>query len=358
MDPHSSRNRLLDSSLNRAAEGLRVAEDICRFHWNLAGFAKELKELRHELLGVGRATLKIHRELLRARDIDGDVGRESGVAGTTGRPTPTGSDDALPNVAFSNLERVREALRTLEEITRDEARDVAGRFESIRYRLYGLEKGLARWSERRDKAPQLEASRLYLLATEGLCHGPLVETVGAALEAGVDIVQMREKTLSDRELIQRGRLLREVTARQGALFLVNDRPDVALLCQADGVHLGQDDLTVAQARSLLGEDRLIGVSTHSVEQARGAVNAGADYIGVGPMFPTQTKNAGPIFGPEGLRSVLSEVCLPAFAIGGIDEQSLCGILEAGGTRVAISSAILSSPNVREAVKTLRAALER
>src|SRR5262249_23947879 len=155
------------------------------------------------------------------------------------------------------------------------------------------------------------------LLSRQLTPRPLLEAAEEALDGGVDILQLREKALPAREALSLARTLREITARRGVLFIINDRPDLALLSHADGVHVGQDDLPVAAARSLVGDSMLVGVSTHSVDQARAAEREGADYIGVGPVFPTSTKDAGPTLGSEGLREVLDAVSLPVFAIGGI-----------------------------------------
>lgn len=357
MGPEHSRNRLVDVNLNRAAEGLRVVEDICRFHWNLPGFARELKELRHEVLAAGRGGTGRHRDLLRARDSEGDVGRASEVVPSTDDHQDGGG--TLPDLAYRNLERAREALRTLEEVSRSIDRKLAATFEAIRFRLYSLEKGIGQLGSdpgdngRSEMAARLERARLYLLATESLCPGNFPAAVEEAVKAGVDIVQMREVSLPDRALLDRARLLRELTARHQVPLIINDRPDIAILSLADGVHLGQSDLPLREVRSLVGEEKILGVSTHSVEQARKAFTEGADYIGAGPIFETRTKNAGPLLGPRGLEEVLSAISLPVFAIGGIREDNVQEILAGAGSRVALSSAILSSDDVPGTVRRLR-----
>ncbi|HVR76592.1 MAG TPA: thiamine phosphate synthase, partial [Planctomycetota bacterium] len=205
-------------------------------------------------------------------------------------------------------------------------------------------------------AGRIAAAQICLLATARLATRPLDEVVAEAVDAGVDCVQLREKGPSDREILRSARALRDITARRGVLFIVNDRPDIAIRAAADGVHLGQEDLPVAEVRALLEKKMLVGVSTHSVDQALAAEREGADYIGVGPMFPTLTKEAGPLLGPPGLRAVLAAVRLPAFAIGGINGSTVHSIREAGGTRVAISSAILAATDIAAEVAALRTAL--
>jgi thiamine-phosphate pyrophosphorylase len=152
--------------------------------------------------------------------------------------------------------------------------------------------------------------------------------------------------------------LRDKTRATGALFIMNDRPDIALLADADGVHVGQDELPVADVRQLVGPDRLIGVSTHSLEQARQAVADGADYIGVGPTFPSTTKQFAGYPGLELVRQVSREVTLPAFAIGGITAENVPQVLAAGCRRIAVSHAILGAADPAQAARQLLACLPK
>ena len=152
------------------------------------------------------------------------------------------------------------------------------------------------------------------------------------ISAGVAIIQLRDKRLDDRELLARGRLLAaligEAPPPARTLWIMNDRPDLAALAGSGGVHLGQEDVAVKDARRIVRPDRLVGVSTHSLEQARQAVLDGADYIGVGPTFPSETKQFDRLPGLELLRAVAAEIRLPAFAIGGISPQNLPQVLAA------------------------------
>jgi thiamine-phosphate pyrophosphorylase len=174
--------------------------------------------------------------------------------------------------------------------------------------------------------------------------------------AGVDAIQLRDKTLADRELVQRARLLREATAGGPTLLIVNDRADVAKLARADGVHVGQNELSVKDARTIVGPDALVGVSTHTIEQARQAVLDGANYIGVGPTFPSGTKRFEQFPGVELLRAVAAEIRLPAFAIGGIDGENAADVLAAGFTRIAVSGAVTSAADPVQVARALAARL--
>jgi thiamine-phosphate pyrophosphorylase len=202
----------------------------------------------------------------------------------------------------------------------------------------------------------LRDSSICLLATAALSSRPLLEAVEAALEAGVRMVQLREKSLPDREFLLHARALRELTARRGALLVINDRPDLALLCHADGVHVGQEDLPLGAVRSLVGEKILVGVSTHTADEALEAAREGADYVGVGPVFPTTTKDAGTPLGIPGLTAILKELSIPAFAIGGITAENAPDLARAGARQWAVCSGILSAEDVPARVRAYLDAL--
>ena len=180
---------------------------------------------------------------------------------------------------------------------------------------------------------------LYLVLTEPAI--PHEELLAAAIERSVPIVQLREKRLPERELVNLARRLAELTRGSDTLFVVNDRPDIAVAASADGVHLGRSDASPAQARALLGPQLVMGVSAGTPDEAREALGAGADYVGVGPVFPTTTKpDAGRPVGTERIRAVARAVPeLPIVAIGGIDSGSAASTIEAGADYVAVISAV-------------------
>jgi thiamine-phosphate pyrophosphorylase len=185
----------------------------------------------------------------------------------------------------------------------------------------------------------------------------LERTIAAAADGGADVIQLREKTMPDRELIQRARAVRRWTRATNVLFIVNDRPDIARLAEADGVHLGHEDLPVREARRVLGPDALIGVSTHNLDQLRQAVLDGVSYVGVGPTFPSCTKEFGELAGLSFVRAASAETALPAFVLGGVTLTNIGEVVAAGGRRVAVSAAIAQSDDPRAAVAALRAALQ-
>ena len=197
---------------------------------------------------------------------------------------------------------------------------------------------------------------MYVLLTGGTCASSLDWTIAQAAAGGTEIIQLREKSLSDKELYVRARDVRKWTRQAGVLFIVNDRPDIARLVEADGVHLGQDDLPVKDARRIVGPDTLVGVSTHTLEQVQRAVLDGADYIGIGPVFPSRTKEFAEFPGLEFVRAATAETSLPAFALGGIGPGNVAQVVAAGARRVAVSTAVAASDDPQRAARSLREAL--
>ncbi len=197
---------------------------------------------------------------------------------------------------------------------------------------------------------RIEDARLYLVVDAR------PDVVEAALRGGVDAVQLRMKEAADDEVVEAGRELRLLCDTQGALLIVNDRPDLALACGADGVHVGQEDAPVSEARSIVGPDRIVGLSTHSPEQI--AAPEGADYIAVGPVFATPTKPGRPAVGLALVREAARSARVPWFAIGGIDATSIDEVVAAGATRIAVVRAIADAPDPEAAARELASRLRR
>ena len=195
-------------------------------------------------------------------------------------------------------------------------------------------------------------ARLYVLVDGCASPEGLVQLVRGLVNAGTHVIQLREKRLGDRELVMRARLVRTLTRETATLFIVNDRPDIAVLSEADGVHVGQDELTVADCRTIVGPDRLVGVSTHSVEQFRRAAHDGADYVGCGPTFPSPTKQFETFPGLAFLRAVHGELLLPAFAIGGIRQTNVDQVLATGFPRIAVGAAVTAASDPAAAAQSL------
>jgi thiamine-phosphate pyrophosphorylase len=205
---------------------------------------------------------------------------------------------------------------------------------------------------------RFEGARLYVLIDVERSADVFGRKVDALVAAGVDFLQLRDKSADDRTLLERAGRLRDATRGTPTRFIMNDRPDLAVLADADGVHLGQEELSVHQARQLIGPRRLIGYSTHSLDQATQAVLDGADYIGVGPTFRSTTKSFETFPGLDLLAQVARAIRLPAFAIGGIDTDRLDAVLETGIHGVAVASAIWSADDVEQAAKAFLSRLRR
>ena len=182
---------------------------------------------------------------------------------------------------------------------------------------------------------------LCFITDRKACNLPFEDMVLRALVAGARWIQYRDKERSRREIYQESIKLRSITKTFHAVFIVNDHPDITLAVDADGVHLGQDDLPLREARKIMGKDKLIGISTHNVKQAMDAEKEGADYIGFGPIFHTFTKNAGTPKGIDMLHQIKKQIRIPIVAIGGINLENIRSVLEAGADAVAVASAILS-----------------
>ncbi|MEM1446836.1 MAG: thiamine phosphate synthase [Planctomycetota bacterium] len=342
--------RILDANANRAREALRVMEDAARFLLNDAALAEPIKQLRHDLA----ASLSAVPNLESQRDTPGDVG-------TTVTLPSENFRGGVADVAIAAGKRLSEALRSIEEFAKTlppEQAVSATAVEQLRYRGYEIERRL----NAALAAGRAKQWRLCVLLTESLCKLPWREVLDQALDAGADCIQLREKNLEANELLDRAcevvercRAPGSQTPGNGATAIINDRPDIAFLSGADGVHLGQTDLPPEAVRKLVGNQLLIGVSTSNLAEARAAQTAGADYVGVGPMFPSTTKHKPVIAGPTYLAEVLADEQLrdmPHLAIGGITADNLSEPVEAGVRGVAVSSVVCANDRPGDVVRRL------
>ncbi|MGL6194296.1 MAG: thiamine phosphate synthase, partial [Thermoguttaceae bacterium] len=337
--------RLLDASANRAQEAIRVIEDYVRFVLDDSYLTTLLKEFRHEFSSLIRE-LPI-RDRLVCRDTESDVGT-----------TITGQNEycreSLCDVLASNFSRLQESLRSLEEFTKVISVKLAQGLEQLRYRSYTLHKVVSLTDV---SSSRLKDAAVYVLTDCRDSESEFVQLIRTLVLAGADVIQLRDKHVDDKTLLEYAKTLRKLTAGTKTLFIMNDRPDIAKISGADGVHLGQDELPIREVRAFLlsgsgsgkgssdtknGANMLIGLSTHNIDQARKAVLDGADYIGVGPVFPSSTKNFTDFPGTEFLREVADELAVPAFAIGGITLENVQLVVDAGIKRVAVGSAVLDA----------------
>ncbi|MFP3937901.1 MAG: thiamine phosphate synthase [Phycisphaerae bacterium] len=336
--------RILDANFNRAREALRVTEDCGRFALNDPAITSMAKHMRSDLKGILQEMPT--SEMLTSRDTAGDIGTE------LTSPMESSRED-LGDVAAAACKRLSEALRTLEEYSKVVAPQQTVLLERMRYNAYTLEQRLI---SRLSLGERFASVRLYVLVSAAVCNGSLRECARAAVAGGADVLQLREKRpeVSDAQLLAMAAELRELTDETSRMLIINDRADIAAIVGADGVHLGQTDLPVGEARRLLRPDAIVGKSTHTIEQARAAVNEGADYIAVGPMFSTGTKDAGPVAGPELLKQASDEIGIPIVPIGGISAENVDQLIDAGARRVAVCAAVCAADSPRKAAEEIRA----
>jgi len=327
--------RIIDANLNRAGEGLRVLEDITRFCMNDKDLTEELKTLRHLILKEinslpGKEKLIISRSSLK------DVGKNLKEEKRKG----------FLELIDANFRRVQEAERSLEEFGKLILPSWGEKFRQFRFKTYEIEKQI------KTKLRKKRNYALYAITKSSLPEKELFSKVEQAIKGGITALQLREKELSSREFLKRALKIKNMLPPH-ITFIINDRIDIALASDADGVHLGQDDIPLKIAREIMGEEKTIGISTHNVEQAKIAEEEGADYIGIGPVFPTSTKpDASPSIGCKLVFEVKSRAKIPVVAIGGISLDNLEEVLKTGVDGIAVVSAIFEKEDVLKATKNL------
>jgi thiamine-phosphate pyrophosphorylase len=330
--------RILDANLNRGREGLRVIEDYLRFVREDRRGSWFVKRWRHQFREM---TEQLGEEnLLSARAAISDVGKDLASPSQPSKQDPQA-------ITSAGMKRLQEALRVIEEYSAPIAPTVGSLAGRMRFEVYQFEKELFLSSPR----TRFDQVKLYLLIGSDFCPPEkIVELAGPLLDAGVDCLQLREKKLSDKEIFRLSEKLAKVCRDKEKLFIVNDRPDIARAVDADGVHIGQEDLPIDAVRQILGPDRIIGISTHTIPQLRQVIESNPSYIAIGPAFDTTTKPHEPTAGLEYISAAINELHeagLPEVAIGGITIDNLPKLLSTGVRRVAICSAILSAKNPLE-----------
>ena len=334
--------RAIDANLNRAAEALRVLEDVTRFSWNDSSLTEQLKKIRHSL-AQAKVIATESFSLILARESQNDVGRTQSTSTEYER-----SD--IRSIIQANWNRVQQSLRSLEEHAKMSNPDLAKAFETLRYRCYHVHKT---FELNRVSRAILESTRVCVLLScraDRDIFASLVKNIANANEAVM--FQLRDKTAEDEKLVDRGHLLDELLRDTKHCWAMNDRVDLAMLCQPHGVQLGQEDLSIHHARELLGPDRLIGKSTHDIGQVYEAIENGANYLGIGPMFPSQTKCFNEFPGVAFAEQVCQSTTLPAFAIGGITLENIDELVSVGVKRVAVSGAVSKADDPGTVVKQI------
>jgi thiamine-phosphate pyrophosphorylase len=331
---HIGTYRILDANLNRLREGLRVLEEQARFISDDKTLTVEIKSLRH----LVKELIKKHldqNQLIRVRDSTGDIGADLDPASEMERTS-------IIDIIRANFKRTQESSRILEEYAKLVDPVLAQGFKRLRFSLYTLE-------QKFEKAAKLDF-KLYLLTSSP-------EGLKDAVSGGVDLVQFRLKDVDDQVLLEKAKEMAKLCKEIGVPLIINDRPDICLLVNADGVHLGQDDIPVNEARKILGPGRIIGRSTHNLKQALAADLEDVDYIAIGSVFHTESKGKSvESIGLNIAERVVKQVKKPVVAIGGINIDNLPGLLITGVKRVAVIRAILGSGEARENSSKLKVIL--
>lgn len=340
--PRNNIYRIIDANINRASEALRVLEDWIRYSKDDKQISEKLKKIRHSVNNI----LLSNPNFVMSRESDFDVGKN--IENNSGRKF-------IRDIIRANCKRFEESIRVLSEY--GQILNLDTKFlEENRYEVYSIEKELLK----NEKLLRLHNARLYLVAGRDALTGRLytdnefLSIVEKSVEGGIDIIQLREKNENERKILSLAKEIKKIISDTEILFLINDRVDLALAADADGVHLGQDDLPVSEARKIIPEGFIIGLSTHSPKQGKNGTALGADYLGVGPIFPTPTKPDYKVAGLEYVSWAKDNLKnIPWFAIGGIDEGNINEVISAGAEKISVVRAIMNSNDPGSVTKKLK-----
>ncbi len=333
--------RILDANINRAREGIRVIEESLRFVFQKKEFAEKLRGLRHEVSHIPLVLKISSAKLFNCRESETDIGKK--------RIESDRKD--LQEIIASNFSRVEESVRVLEEYSRIINPKATGKIKKIRFDLYALQKKIQLSLYRKNLAYMLG---FYVITDEEIAGKSHAEIVSEAVKGGANTIQLRDKKSSDDKIYSEAKKIRSLIPQDEILFIVNDRVDIAVVSEADGVHLGKCDLPIYEARKMLGEDKIIGISCGNVEEAVKAEKLGADYVALGPIFPTNTKQDVPSpLGTRIIKEVKKRISIPVVAIGGIKEDNMKLVLEVGADSIAMISEVLRSDNIATKVRSLK-----
>ncbi len=340
--------RIIDANCNRIGEGLRFLEEVARFILDDASLSKKLKAIRHSIV---RSIGKLGVKLISERDSESDVGA---------RAKSLGKQHDLPSLITANAKRVEEGLRVIEELSKVPELSLvlnSLHFQQARFQLYTLEKNLLSRILRQQKITRL--SGLYvILDTQVLGKRDAVEAAMQAIRGGARVLQLRDKRSEKGELLAIARKLKDACCQTDTLFIVNDHLDIALAVDADGLHIGQEDLPLTIARKELPIDKIIGCSTTTLKQALKAQTEGADYIAVGAMFSTPTKKEATVVGVKRLQQIKQKISVPIVAIGGINRDNVTEVVAAGADAMAVISAILHQDDIEKATRQMVSKIEQ
>ena len=328
--------RIADVNLNRMSESLKFLEDIARFTLRHRTLVSDIRTIRRNFLDV---TKKLSvPSLVKYRESRTDIGRSNRF--------DVGARSSVQAAILANCARAQQAARILEEVSKSADEQVSPPMKRIRFRLYDLEKAFIAHLQRTFDP------RLYVILDERYASRYRIEYIIPLLaRSGATMIQLRAQAMPDRTLVRTGVRIRRALVNPAVKFIINNRLDIALACGADGVHLGQRDISVVKARQIVGEHAILGVSVHTVQQARRAQRQGADYLGVGAVFATKTKTDARVRSLSVLKAICAATHVPVIGIGGINDKNYRTILKAGAAGISVCSFVFEG-NVRKNVRSL------
>ena len=323
--------QIIDANLDRAREGLRVLEDWARFCLGENDIVSRIKNFRQIL---GKNHLEVYKQ---SRNFIDDQCKGLTHQEQINRRSPN-------QIISSNAGRVQEALRVIEEFSRLHNYELSKVASEIRYEIYTIEIDLLSLSKLKKSEKILKENSLYVITEQ---KENLLEIIEKILIAGVKIIQHRFKSGTDKDNLQEAIQIKNLCKSYNSLFIINDRVDIALASNADGVHLGQDDLDLKTARELLGYSKIIGVSANNEIDISNALRDGCNYIGIGPVFETTTKKDKKPLGIDKIKTLTKDLNIPWFAIGGVKTNNISYLKDNGFKKVALVSQIMNSKDPKE-----------
>ena len=324
-------SQIIDANLDRAREGLRVLEDWARFGLGLENYVIKIKNFRQIL---GKNHLEVYKK---SRNHIEDQCKGLSHVEQNNRKSPE-------KIISSNAARVQEALRVIEEFSRINNGELAKIASEIRYEIYTLEVELLNFNTRKKSEKIIRDNGLYAITDQ---NSDVLEKIEDILIGGVKLIQHRFKTGTDKNRLEEAIKIKKLCKKYNALFIVNDRVDIALASDADGIHLGKNDLDLKTARKLLGNSKIIGISANNEIDISTSIKDGCDYIGIGPVFKTSTKKDKEPLGLEKIKSLTKDIKIPWFAIGGINKKNISYLKNNGFSKFAIVSELMNSDDPKE-----------
>ena len=319
-----TKDQIIDVNLNRLSEGLRITEELIMFYLTDIQKLEQIRKIKRELWSN---LSKVRREVIWSRKSEQDLGRPVKFDKT--------KRTGIYDIFTENIKRSQESSRVLEEMFKPDNPKISGFFKKLRFTLYDLEKDLSKHF-----CIQFDPKLYVIINTETTGRKNLTEITKACVLGGATMIQLREpKDAMSRQWLLDAKKVKKGIINSRVKLIINDRVDIASAVNADGVHLGEYDMPLLYARKLLGDGKIIGVTTRNLTQAQKAERQGANYVSVGAIFPSPTKTIAPVVGIKNLRTVIQGVKTPVVAIGGINPQNAKQLLQIGTSGIAAVSSV-------------------